>query len=97
MSMPSLRNLRERAGLTRAEAAENVGLAVDDIVDMETSDIDDLGQDDVDMYFEAIGFDPEDPDECFVDEDDDDDDDEGPFPEALPKPLGLLRRVVPID
>lgn len=67
--MPSLRALRERAGLTQAEAAENVGLTADDVAEMETTDIDDLGQD-LDLYFEAIGFDPEDPDDCFVNEDD---------------------------
>lgn len=66
--MPSLRDLRERAGLTQAEAAENVGLSADDIHEMETTDIDDLGRD-LDLYFEAIGFDPEDPDDCFLDDD----------------------------
>ena len=75
--MPSLRDLRNLAGLTQAETAENVGLTVDDIDNMEASDIDDLGQDDIDIYYEAIGLDPDDPDECFGHEEEHDDDEVG--------------------
>jgi transcriptional regulator with XRE-family HTH domain len=73
--LPTLRDLRERAGITQAEAAANIGMDVDVIVEMETSDIDELGQD-LDLYFEAIGFDPDDPDEQFFDVDEDDEDEE---------------------
>ena len=71
---PTLSDLREAAGITQAQAAANIGMTVDDIQDMEATNIDEL--DCLDLYYQAVEWDPDDPDDRFDDigEDDEDED-----------------------